>query len=57
MFRSSLGYSLASRVIANKSLYRWMKPIADKYADIAGYKQVCLGLLVLLTGEGESNEL
>lgn len=38
----SLGISFAKRISANKSLYRVLKPVADKYASIAGWRKVGL---------------
>ncbi|KNZ49737.1 cytochrome b-c1 complex subunit 7 [Puccinia sorghi] len=36
---SALGTSFAQQVKANKSLYRFLKPIASWYANLAGYRQ------------------
>ncbi|OCH95653.1 ubiquinol-cytochrome-c reductase complex subunit 6 [Obba rivulosa] len=37
-----LGPSLAPAVRANKNLYRWVKPFADWYANLAGWRKVGL---------------
>jgi len=36
---SALGTSFVQQVKANKSLYRFLKPIASWYANLAGYRQ------------------
>jgi ubiquinol-cytochrome c reductase subunit 7 len=37
-----LGPSLAPQIRSSRSLYRWVKPIADWYASVAGYRKVGL---------------
>ncbi|TDL27430.1 cytochrome bd ubiquinol oxidase [Rickenella mellea] len=37
-----LGPSLAPRIRRSKSLFRWIKPLAEWYANIAGYRQMGL---------------
>ncbi|PLW12105.1 hypothetical protein PCANC_00908 [Puccinia coronata f. sp. avenae] len=36
---SALGTSLVQQVKANKSLYRFLKPVATWYANLAGYRR------------------
>ncbi|KAH9806847.1 cytochrome b-c1 complex subunit 7 [Melampsora americana] len=36
---SALGVSVYQQIRANKSLYRFLKPIASWYANLAGYRQ------------------
>lgn len=36
---SALGPSLASSVKSSRGLYSFLKPLADKYAQLAGYRQ------------------
>lgn len=36
---SALGPSLASAVKNSRGLYGFLKPLADKYANLAGYRQ------------------
>ncbi|EPT05878.1 cytochrome bd ubiquinol oxidase [Fomitopsis schrenkii] len=35
-----LGPSLAPAILKNRGLYRWVKPIANWYADLSGYRKV-----------------
>ena len=35
-----LGPSLAPAIVKNRGLYRWLKPIANWYADLSGYRKV-----------------
>jgi ubiquinol-cytochrome c reductase subunit 7 len=49
-----LGPSLASQVRASRSLYAWMKPIANWYASLAGYRKVGLKYDDLRMSFGES---
>lgn len=35
-----LGPSLAPTIRKSRTLYRWIKPVADWYADLAGYRKV-----------------
>ncbi|KAI0928300.1 hypothetical protein AcW1_005584 [Taiwanofungus camphoratus] len=35
-----LGFSLAPAIRKSRTLYRWIKPVADWYADAAGYRKV-----------------
>lgn len=37
-----LGFSLAPRLRKSRTLYRWFKPFANWYAQIAGYRQMGL---------------
>ena len=37
-----LGPSLAQSLKANRSLYKWVKPFANWYADVAGYRKIGL---------------
>ena len=37
-----LGISFAPQVQKSRTLYRWFKPFADWYAQIAGYRQMGL---------------
>lgn len=37
-----LGPSLAPQVTKSPTLYRWLKPFANWYAQIAGYRQMGL---------------
>ena len=37
-----LSISLAPQVQKSRTLYRWFKPFADWYAQIAGYRQMGL---------------
>jgi len=39
---SVLGPSLAKYIFASKRLYRFFKPIADRYADLSGYRKLGL---------------
>lgn len=41
-FYGPLGFSLAPQIRRSKTLYRWIKPVADWYAHIAGYRQMGL---------------
>ena len=36
---SVLGFSLASSLKSSRGLYKFLKPIADSYANLAGYRQ------------------
>ncbi|GAA5900679.1 ubiquinol--cytochrome-c reductase subunit 7 [Sporobolomyces salmoneus] len=36
---SALGPSLASSIKSSRGLYSFLKPLADKYANLAGYRQ------------------
>lgn len=36
---SVLGFSLAGSLKSNRGLYKFLKPIADSYANLAGYRQ------------------
>lgn len=36
---SVLGHSIASAIKNSKPLYRFLKPLADRYASLAGYRQ------------------
>lgn len=36
---SVLGPSIAAHIKASKSLYKLFKPLADRYASMAGYRQ------------------
>lgn len=36
---SALGVSVYQQIRSNKSLYRFLKPIAGWYANLAGYRQ------------------
>ncbi|KAI0747894.1 ubiquinol-cytochrome-c reductase complex subunit 6 [Daedaleopsis nitida] len=46
-----LGLSLAPAIRRNRTLYAWVKPIADWYADTAGYRKVGLKYDDLLVEE------
>ena len=37
-----LGASLAPAIRKNRSLYAWVKPVADWYANASGYRKVGL---------------
>ncbi|KAH9951365.1 ubiquinol-cytochrome-c reductase complex subunit 6 [Amylocystis lapponica] len=39
-FTGPLGLSLAPAIRSSKTLYRWVKPVADWYADLSGYRKV-----------------
>ena len=41
-FLGPLGPSLASNLKRNRGLYRWIKPFADWYAGVAGYRKIGL---------------
>ena len=41
-FFGPLGPSLAPAIRRNRTLYKWVKPFADWYAGIAGYRQMGL---------------
>lgn len=36
---SVLGFSLAQQLKASRGLYKMLKPLADRYANLAGYRQ------------------
>ncbi|EKM55722.1 uncharacterized protein PHACADRAFT_144432 [Phanerochaete carnosa HHB-10118-sp] len=48
-----LGLSLAQTVKANRGLYKWVKPFADWYAGVAGYRKIGLKYDDLLVEERE----
>lgn len=37
-----LGYSFAPAVRRSRTLYKWIKPLADWYANVAGYRKMGL---------------
>lgn len=37
-----LGISFASQVKANRTLYKWLKPVANWYASLSGYRRMGL---------------
>jgi hypothetical protein len=39
---SPVGVSLASQIKASRSLYAWVKPFANWYANVAGYRRMGL---------------
>lgn len=53
-----LGLSFAPQIQKSRTLYRWLKPVSDWYAQVAGYRQMGLkyddlrecGTILLLTG-------
>ncbi|KZP01265.1 ubiquinol-cytochrome c reductase subunit 7 [Calocera viscosa TUFC12733] len=42
MVGGPLGISFANQIIKNRTLYRWVKPIAVWYADLCGYRKLGL---------------
>lgn len=40
MVLGPLGPSLAPTIAKNRALFRWVKPIANWYADLSGYRKV-----------------
>ncbi|GJE97083.1 ubiquinol-cytochrome-c reductase complex subunit [Phanerochaete sordida] len=46
-----LGPSLASSIKANRGIYKWVKPFADWYAGVAGYRKIGLRYDDLLVEE------
>ncbi|PCH38359.1 cytochrome bd ubiquinol oxidase subunit [Wolfiporia cocos MD-104 SS10] len=40
MVLGPLGPSLAPSVLKNRSLYRWVKPVADWYVNLSGWRRV-----------------
>lgn len=37
-----LGLSFAPQIQKSRTLYRWLKPVSDWYAQVAGYRQMGL---------------
>ncbi|KAI0362694.1 ubiquinol-cytochrome-c reductase complex subunit 6 [Trametes cingulata] len=46
-----LGPSLAPAIRRNRTLYQWLKPVADWYANVSGYRKVGLKYDDLLVEE------
>ncbi|CCM02872.1 uncharacterized protein FIBRA_04986 [Fibroporia radiculosa] len=40
MVGGPLGLSLAPFITKNRTLYRWVKPVANWYADLSGYRKM-----------------
>jgi ubiquinol-cytochrome c reductase subunit 7 len=51
---SALGTSLVQQIRANKPLYRFLKPIATWYADLAGYRKFGLRYDDLIMEENQT---
>ncbi|EJT96813.1 cytochrome b-c1 complex subunit 7 [Dacryopinax primogenitus] len=51
-----LGISFGKQIIANRTLYRWVKPVAAWYADLCGYRKMGLRYDDLLIEENPTVE-